>query len=302
MLKLVIVGMVATIAVASDYTHPVNQNMVDQIKAKATTWYPAEVHENPLSKMKAKKLMGLLGTHIAPPSPLFAQSKTFVNTPESFDSRTAWPNCIHPIRNQQSCGSCWAFGASEVLSDRFCIASNGNTNVVLSPEDMVACDRADLACQGGWLDKAWSYLATTGIVSDSCFPYVSGGGSVPTCPNTCQGSDEAFKKFKCAANSVSVQVNPDQIKAELITNGPVETGFMVYQDFFNYKGGIYQYTSGGLAGGHAVKIVGYGVENGINYWICANSWDTTWGENGFFRIKMGECGIDQATYACLPQL
>ena len=53
--------------------------------------------------------------------------------PESFDAREEWPDCIHPIRNQGHCGSCWAFAGSEVLSDRFCIASYGKINVVLSP-------------------------------------------------------------------------------------------------------------------------------------------------------------------------
>lgn len=45
-------------------------------------------------------------------------------------------------------------------------------------------------------------------------------------------------------------------------------------------------------GGHAVKMIGWGVEGGVKYWICSNSWGTGWGENGFFKIKMGECGID----------
>jgi len=64
----------------------------------------------------------------------------------------------------------------------------------------------------------------------------------------------------------------------------METGFVVYSDFMNYKGGIYHYTSGVMQGGHAVKIVGWGIEHGIDYWICANSWGSKWGENGYFRI------------------
>ena len=80
----------------------------------------------------------------------------------------------------------------------------------------------------------------------------------------------------------------------------METGFTVYADFMSYSGGIYEHVTGGVRGGHAVKIVGWGVEGGINYWICANSWGTSWGEEGFFRIKMGECGIDQDVWACSP--
>jgi len=83
----------------------------------------------------------------------------------------------------------------------------------------------------------------------------------------------------------------------------METGFQVYKDFFNYKTGIYKKTSPfwDYAGGHAVKIVGWGNENGTNYWICANSWGETWGENGFFKIAFGQVGIDSDVYACLPE-
>jgi len=80
----------------------------------------------------------------------------------------------------------------------------------------------------------------------------------------------------------------------------METSFNVYSDFMNYKSGIYKHTSGYLEGGHAVKILGWGVEGGVNYWICANSWGTSWGEKGFFRIAYGECGIDSTVYGCTP--
>lgn len=64
---------------------------------------------------------------------------------------------------------------------------------------------------------------------------------------------------------------------------------MVYNSFMNYKSGIYSKGTFEFLplGGHAVKIIGWGVEGKTNYWICANSWGTSWGENGFFRIKEG---------------
>ena len=80
----------------------------------------------------------------------------------------------------------------------------------------------------------------------------------------------------------------------------METSFTVYSDFMNYKSGIYQHKSGTQEGGHAVKILGWGTESGLNYWICANSWGTSWGESGYFRIAFGECGIDSAAYGCHP--
>lgn len=82
----------------------------------------------------------------------------------------------------------------------------------------------------------------------------------------------------------------------------METAFTVYSDFMNYAGGIYEHVSGYYEGGHAVKIIGWGVENGVEYWTCANSWGSSWGEDGFFRIKKGECGIDSTVYACTPKI
>jgi cathepsin B len=79
------------------------------------------------------------------------------------------------------------------------------------------------------------------------------------------------------------------VKTDIFNNGPVETGFLVYQDFMSYKSGIYQKTSNTLMGGHAVKIVGWGNENGTDYWVVANSWGPKWGEQGHFRIKMNHC-------------
>eukprot|EP00689_Sawyeria_marylandensis_P002030 EC822907.1.p1 GENE.EC822907.1~~EC822907.1.p1 ORF type:complete len:84 (+),score=53.33 EC822907.1:357-608(+) len=81
------------------------------------------------------------------------------------------------------------------MSDRMCIASKGSINEVLSPQDMVSCDKGDLGCQGGYLDREWAYLVSTGIVTDACFPYVSGDGHVPKCPF------DTKKRMCCRFNS-----------------------------------------------------------------------------------------------------
>lgn len=70
----------------------------------------------------------------------------------------------------------------------------------------------------------------------------------------------------------------------------------------SYESGVYSHTEGGFLGGHAVKIVGWGVENGTSYWIAANSWGTTWGEDGFFRIQEGECGFEEQLIAATPNI
>jgi cathepsin B len=300
MFKLAVVGTVAALATAKHH-HPINHDIVNEVKAKAQTWTAHEAHENPLKDMSLGEIYGLLGTKKIDPVGDYPAPEENASLPSAFDSRTAWPDCVHSIRDQQKCGSCWAFGASEALSDRFCVASSGKLNEVLSPQDMVSCDNGDMGCNGGWLFAAWDYLEHTGIVSDACKPYTSGDGSEPKCSKSCSDGS-APKKFKCKKGSVVEATTPNQIKSNLMKMGPMETAFQVYEDFFQYKGGIYHYTSGNFAGGHAVKLIGWGTENGVNYWTLANSWGTKWGENGFFRVQEGEVGIDDSVYACTPDV
>jgi cathepsin B len=79
----------------------------------------------------------------------------------------------------------------------------------------------------------------------------------------------------------------------------VEAAFTVYEGFENYVSGVYHKTSDNILGGHAIKIVGWGVDNGTKYWKVANSWNPYWGENGYFRIVRGvnECGIEDSVVA-----
>jgi cathepsin B len=221
--------------------------------------------------------------------------------PKSFNAYDKWPQCKHPIRDQGQCGSCWAFGASETLSDRVCIASKAKENIVLSPQYLVSCSRLNLGCNGGNLALAWWYMGYHGIVPDSCVPYVAFNGTSEMCPIKCVDGTP-LDLFRVKLLSIKTFKNPDTIKLEIMTNGPIETAFMVYQDFMYYKGGIYKHISGGLLGGHAVKIIGWGKENGTDYWLVANSWGTSWGEQGFFRIAFGECGIDGNGIAGQPVL
>lgn len=225
--------------------------------------------------------------------------------PAAFDSRTNWGTCIHPIRNQGSCGSCWAFAASDVLSDRFCIASSRATNTVMSPQYLVSCDSGQYACNGGFLASSWKFLERTGIVSETCFPYTSGArGVVPSCSTFTKCADKTtMRKFYAKTNSTKFLGSPAAIQAEILKNGPVESGMEVYSDFMSYKSGVYAKTaSATFLGGHAIKIVGWGKQGTVNYWIVANSWGTYWGESGYFRIAFGNCNIDTSGYAALPDL
>jgi C1A family cysteine protease len=94
------------------------------------------------------------------------------------------------------------------------------------------------------------------------------------------------------------------MKTSLYRHGPLETGFDVYDDFYHYSSGVYHHISGDLVGGHAVKVIGWGTDQignqSVSYWLCANSWGVEWGMDGYFKIKQGDCGIDDAMYGCEP--
>lgn len=297
MLKLVIVGTV--MAAAAAFEHPINEDIVKHIRENTSRWTAHEPSENPLRHWTKEDIKARLGTIIGGPVEGIPEPiPSNADVPTKFDSRKQWEDCIHPIRDQAQCGSCWAFGATEALSDRICIASGGKTDVILSPQDLVSCDKWDMGCNGGILSWAWSYLTNTGAVSDECVPYASETGKAPTCAKKCVDSTQEFKKYKCTKGSVVQATGIDTIKAEIYANGPMETGFTVYEDFMNYKSGVYKHETGDQLGGHAVKIVGWGED----YWICANSWGTSWGMDGFFNIAFGDCGIDSSVYACKPSL
>lgn len=69
---------------------------------------------------------------------------------------------------------------------------------------------------------------------------------------------------------------------EIYNNGPVSAAFTVYDDFLTYKSGVYHHVTGAALGGHAVKIIGWGEDAGINYWLVVNSWNEDWGDKGLF--------------------
>ena len=123
--------------------------------------------------------------------------------------------------------------------------------------------------------------------------------SSPSCPSKCDANATAphadFAKDKWSFSGETQSASGEEgIQKAIMAGGPVETAFTVYTDFANYVSGIYHHVSGGVEGGHAVRIVGWGVDAGAKYWKVANSWNPYWGEKGYFRIKRGnsECGIE----------
>lgn len=253
------------------------------------------------------------------------------NETTNFDAREAFPDCkdvIGHVRDQGDCGSCWAFASTEALNDRFCIKTGGKHSEMLSPQHTTSC--CDLlhclsfGCSGGQPRMAWRWFANDGVVTGgdfselhkgkSCWPYEvpfcqhhSDGpypqcegplSKAPKCRKDCEEADYSanvhpFKEdLHFASTSYSLE-GRDHIKKELKENGTLTGAFLVYEDFLMYKKGVYHHVTGSPMGGHAIKVIGFGNEDGKDYWLAVNSWNEYWGDKGTFKIQMGEAGIDK---------
>nr|ATU82521.1 venom C1A protease 3 [Lethocerus distinctifemur] len=330
-----ILGLCALVATVPSRSFPPNADplsdeFIDYINSLQTTW---KAGRNFQKDVKYSYLKGLMGVHPGSASvklPVKPHEEINAEIPEEFDSRKEWPDCptIGEIRDQASCGSCWAFGAVEAMSDRICIHSKGQLNVRLSSQDLLTCcSSCGFGCNGGFPGAAWNYWVNKGIVSGGSYGSKQGcksysfrpcehhvNGTRPPCD---EPSDTPDCVKKCQKNynvnydqdlhfgkkAYSVSGNERAIQTEIMTNGPVEGAFSVYSDFVQYKEGVYQHVAGSMLGGHAIRILGWGVENGTPYWLVANSWNTDWGDNGYFKILRGrdECGIESEISAGLPK-
>jgi len=250
--------------------HPFKDKTLDQLKAMFSNKFDYE--DNVLLRK---------------PTPLGNLS----GLPAYFNTREQWPNCNTVIKEQQQCGSCWAFAATSTLAERFCIQSEGKIKVNLSPQDMVSCDvgNGDNGCQGGHPEPSWQYLQYVGVPTESCVPYVSGSGYIPECPLWSFMCADRTKFKRYFAKRWNRFYSVEDAMKSIMHFGPIQTGYQIYEDFLAYKGGIYIQNSNVHVGGHMVKVVGWGNDVGTNYWICENSMGPNWGEKGLFRIRFGEC-------------
>ncbi len=136
-------------------------------------------------------------------------------------------------------------------------------------------------------------------------PPCSEGGTTPKCHRDCEsGYTVPYDQDKSfARSSYSVEQDVRQIQLDLMHNGPAEAAFTVYADFVSYKSGVYQHVKGAMLGGHAIRLLGWGVEKGTPYWLVANSWNYDWGDRGTFKILRGQnhCGIEGSVVAGLPK-
>jgi len=302
----------------------VTKQLVEKVNSMATTWTAGLNKGSLIDGATKPQIQALMGAKKGGPK-LPSKTKFDVNPqdlPAQFDSRVQWPYCtsIRTIRDQSACGSCYAFGAVEAMSDRICITQNMNVSLAAA-DAAFCCDDCGQGCGGGFPASVYQYWQSTGLVEEGCWPYPlkscdhhlnnsknpCPGDEYPSpdCANQCESSwnGQPWSSDKHKASSVyNIDGGETAIMQEIYQNGPVETAFTVYADFVSYTGGIYQYTWGDELGGHAVKMLGWGVSNGVKYWIAANSWNPDWGEHGFFRIIRGvdNCGFEDEVNGGVP--
>lgn len=205
-----------------------------------------------------------------------------------------------PIKDQGNCGSCYAFAPYASWESCYKIESNSpDLPIDLSEQYMVSCGSQGWGhglihgCAGASLEGAYYFMDEHGAVPESCFPYSSGGGTWPRCENKCP----IYLDLKMDIDWWGYVANTQSsLKNAIIEKGPIVVGLYVYDDFFDYSGGIYKHNYGEYASMHLLTVVGYNDNPG--YWICKNSWSEDWGEpnpydpsseGGWCRIKYYEC-------------
>ena len=239
--------------------------------------------------------------------------------PSSFDwrsyNRQDW---MTPVKDQASCGGCWAFsavGTTEAVHN--IAASDPNLDLDLSEEYLVSdCyPLYNQSCCGGWQNLALEFIRDSGIPDEDCLPWVSytcscgesgcslsctdhTGGSCAnaTCSDKCGDSASRLQKISSTGSVLS-----SQIKQYVVEKGPlsVAMGILLTGSGFDANG-VYRCTGDeyGYTLNHAVVIAGYNDDAG-GYWIVKNSWGTDWptsGAGGYFKVGYGECGIETDVY------
>lgn len=185
------------------------------------------------------------------------------------------------MKDQSSCGSCWAFSAVGALESAY--ALKGNTLTTFSEQQLVDCSWGfgNEGCNGGWMDQAFNYLKGKDICKTDDFKAYNARDN-----NACDES-------KCTSGIRVVGIsgvpagNADALDAAL-SHGPVSVAVDA-SNWSQYRGGVFSNCASNL--NHGVLLVGATAD----FWIIKNSWGSRWGENGFMNIKRGDtCGIAQA--------
>jgi hypothetical protein len=202
---------------------------------------------------------------------------------------------LTPIKNQRSCGSCWAFGTVGVLESILKIRDG--ITVDISEQQLVSCNRDGWGCGGGWF--AHKYHVSPGATTTDQFPYSAANVRCKTNVSY----PEKIEDWNYVGGSQNTPTT-DQMKAAIAAYGPIAVTVSATRSFQAYRSGVYN-ANDGWSTNHLVVLVGWNDDD--KAWILRNSWGSTWGENGYMRIRYGVNKVGElASYvnyksACTPQ-
>jgi C1A family cysteine protease len=215
-------------------------------------------------------------------------SSSGAGLPTSVDWRTK--GAVTSVKDQGQCGSCWTFSATGAVEGAWAIAKG--QLIDLSEQELVDCatgiSYGSHGCSGGQMEGAFKFIIQNGQCSLSSYPYTAKDG-------TCQKCSAVAHISSCSDVKPNDQVS---LKAA-VAKQPIAVAIEADTRYFqSYSGGILTSTSCGTNLDHGVLVVGYGTENGIDYWLVKNSWGTSWGDKGYVKIARsssindaGICGI-----------
>ena len=148
-----------------------------------------------------------------------------------------------------------------------------------SEQFVVSYNLRNSGCDGGYMDSVAKFLERVGTISEACLPYRADDRKFPRPCTEWRDELVGIDTWSWITQSV------DDLKAAIYEN-PISAALYVYEDFLYYTEGVYEHVTGGYLGGHAIIIVGW--DDGEGYFIVKNSWDTDWGESGYFRIAYSQ--------------
>ncbi len=213
--------------------------------------------------------------------------------PVFFDARTQWSNCVGTtVYDQKTCASSLAHAIAGSVSDRSCIKNK--VQIALSPQDIVCKFTGGCSTGSYAVATAFDYVNTVGLRNRACLPY-TGDELAASCPENCVDTTITPTRTKCG--TMTTLQGTAAIQTAIMTSGPVVCAFTETIDFVDYYEGVYysSHTKQRYNYPSGAKLIGWGIENGMSYWIAENSLSDTFGENGFSRIKSSLCTV---AYTC----
>jgi len=230
---------------------------------------------------------------------LTSDGEKFVSSPSNvLPNEFDWVSkgYVTPVKNQGRCGSCYTFSVTGSLEGAW--FKKTNRLISLSEQQILDCSGrfGNHGCHGGYFVNTWNYLRRAGgIQTEESYPYK---GYVRSC---------TFNRGKVVAKIRTYRYvergNENRLKEALATVGPISVAIDAGRPGFrSYRTGVYyEQPCSTYRSTHTVLVVGYGSENGQDYWLVKNSWGRRWGLNGYIKMARNRgnaCGI--ATYPNYP--